>query len=405
MRTFVNACLQVAVFLAIAGSAAAQERGKKGWNIGPLPAVGYNSDLGVQYGALCDIYYFGDGSSYPAYLHKFNVEVSRYTKGSGIYHFFHDARNAVPGVRSTVDISYLTDRLMDFHGFNGYHSAYDEGLGASYYKMDRRLFRFTIDLQGRLSGRFSWAAGVGYYHHTTGAVTLAKYRGAASLFDEYARAGAIRADELSGGRLEVKGGIVHDSRDNEADPRRGLRSELILLLSPGNGSYAKVFASTVGFLPLTGDWLTFAYRAAYQGTIAGEQPFYMIQQISTLYFRQISSEGLGGQNTLRGVARNRVTGAGVAWGNAEVRCRFAHFAWLGQEWYAVVNPFLDAGRVVQYYRRGEMMEADKEGLHASAGAGVKLVMNRNFVVSGEWGKPFDARDGEGGAYIGLNFIF
>jgi hypothetical protein len=25
---------------------------KKGWSIGPLPAIGYNSDLGFQYGAL-----------------------------------------------------------------------------------------------------------------------------------------------------------------------------------------------------------------------------------------------------------------------------------------------------------------------------------------------------------------
>ncbi len=29
---------------------------KKGWNFGPLPAIGYNSDLGFRLGAMCDIY-------------------------------------------------------------------------------------------------------------------------------------------------------------------------------------------------------------------------------------------------------------------------------------------------------------------------------------------------------------
>ncbi|PKP36754.1 MAG: hypothetical protein CVT97_08150, partial [Bacteroidetes bacterium HGW-Bacteroidetes-14] len=57
---------------------------KKGWNFGPLPAIGYNSDLGFQYGALTDIFYFGDGSRFPEYIHKFNVEVSQYTKGTGV---------------------------------------------------------------------------------------------------------------------------------------------------------------------------------------------------------------------------------------------------------------------------------------------------------------------------------
>ena len=40
---------------------------KKGWNFGPLPVVGYNSDLGFQYGACVDIFNYGDGSRYPKF--------------------------------------------------------------------------------------------------------------------------------------------------------------------------------------------------------------------------------------------------------------------------------------------------------------------------------------------------
>ena len=80
-------------------SLAAQDKAEKiktGWNFGPLPAVSYNSDLGFQYGALCDIFYFGDGGTYPTYLHKFNVELSHYTMGETIAHLFYDSKYLIP---------------------------------------------------------------------------------------------------------------------------------------------------------------------------------------------------------------------------------------------------------------------------------------------------------------------
>ena len=86
-----------------------ESKKRSGWNFGPLPAISYNSDVGFQYGALCDIYYYGDGSVYPEYLHKFNVEVSQYTKGSGVYHLFYDSKHLLGNIRTTMDISYLTD--------------------------------------------------------------------------------------------------------------------------------------------------------------------------------------------------------------------------------------------------------------------------------------------------------
>ena len=48
---------------------------KKGWNFAPFPSIGYNSDTGFQIGALCEIFDYGDGSTYPGYRHKFNVDL------------------------------------------------------------------------------------------------------------------------------------------------------------------------------------------------------------------------------------------------------------------------------------------------------------------------------------------
>src|SRR5574344_1226795 len=63
---------------------------KKGWNFGPLPVVGYDADLGFQYGVTCDIFNYGNGSRYPRYDYKMNVEASRNTGGSSVLRFYAD---------------------------------------------------------------------------------------------------------------------------------------------------------------------------------------------------------------------------------------------------------------------------------------------------------------------------
>jgi len=102
-----------------------QETIKTGWTFGALPTITFNSDLGFQYGALVNLYNFGDGSRYPKFDHSLYFEVSRFTKGSGINRFFYDSDQLIKGIRTSVDISLLTDKALDFYGFNGYESKYN----------------------------------------------------------------------------------------------------------------------------------------------------------------------------------------------------------------------------------------------------------------------------------------
>jgi outer membrane protein assembly factor BamA len=186
--------------------------------------------------------------------------------------------------------------------------------------------------------------------------------------------------------------------------------------------YIKLAAHFRHYVPLSGDKVVFAYHLAYQGTVAGNVPFYMQSNITTPYLRQVNSEGLGSVNTVRGMLYNRVVGDGIAWANAELRIRLVRFNFINQEWYVALNPFFDAGQVVQPYRLERMREVwndvwapleDRrriysgldERLHMSAGLGAKLAMNRNFIISVEWAKPFAKQDGTNGLNIGLNYIF
>ena len=49
--------------LSVGLNAHEKETAKTGFNFGPLPAVGYSTDLGWHYGALTDIYYYGEAPS------------------------------------------------------------------------------------------------------------------------------------------------------------------------------------------------------------------------------------------------------------------------------------------------------------------------------------------------------
>jgi hypothetical protein len=88
---------------AMAQKAESKEIIKDGWNFGPLPVVGFDSDLGFQYGVCLDIFNFGDGSRYPSYDYKMNLEASTFTGGSSLLRFYGDFKTLIPDGKLFVD--------------------------------------------------------------------------------------------------------------------------------------------------------------------------------------------------------------------------------------------------------------------------------------------------------------
>jgi len=89
-RNFIFSLLIITTF-----ALSAEKTIKSGYNLGVLPAVSYNSDLGLQYGAILNLFNYGDGSRYPAYDHSAYLEISRYTKGSGIFRLYYDSEKLI----------------------------------------------------------------------------------------------------------------------------------------------------------------------------------------------------------------------------------------------------------------------------------------------------------------------
>lgn len=417
---------------------------KTGWNVGGLPVVAYDTDLGFEYGALVNFFNYGDGSIYPKYKHNVYAEVSRYTKGSGINRLFYDSKYVIPGLRVTSDLAYLTDKTYDFYGFNGYESVYnadwadDESTdyrSRVFYKYDRKLTRFTTDIQGKLKDqRFGWVAGVGLYNFQIDSVDVDKLNKGKSesdklpyvnggLYQRYVDWGIINSDEKNGGfATYLKIGAVFDTRDNEPNPMKGIWTEAVLTYAPsflGIGEkyeHAKLSITHRQYFTLIPEKLSFVYRLGYQGTLFGKCPFYLQPNMTTLFLRGATNEGLGGAKSLRGIIRNRVEGDGITYGNIELRWKFAKFYFIKQNFYLSLNTFIDGGQVVKPikinktfsetgYTESNYFSNDNETIHASWGLGLRVVMNQNFIIAVDHGRVFKKEDGTAGTYIGLNFLF
>lgn len=445
----------LAVLLTATASVSAQENEKHvrtGWNFGVLPSVAFDADLGFQYGALTNIYYFGDGSTYPEYLHSFYAEAAYTTKHFGIFRGSYDSKYLIPNHRLSVDLTYLPDQMCDFYGFNGYESYYNPAysnqddaayLTRAYYKYRRDLFRFSADLQGEIHKPWYWNVGLGVLHFAVGPVDVdrlnkftkdedKKLPDTTTLFDRYVLHSYIRPDEATGGTHPyVHGGITFDTRDRQQNPRRGIHADAFLTYYAGIGSMSnynnlKFNAAWRHYLPIVANRLTLAYRVGTQLTIAGDCPFYLNTYLNQLYMQRVVYEGLGGANSVRGIMRNRILAPGVAFANLELRTQIFSFKVGKNQFYVGLNPFVDAGMVVQPYddvptdpilyeladpTPGNISpfvdNSRLHSLHLSGGCGLKLAMNDNFVLSIDWATAFDKQDNGkfSNLYIKMGYMF
>jgi hypothetical protein len=409
-----------------------------------LPVVAYDADMGFQYGIIGEIYDYGDWSIYPNYRQVLKLEISRFTKGSGVNQLFYDARNLLPGgLRLTADLSYLTEKGVDFYGYNGYQAVYhpeweddqsETYITRMFYRHERKMFRFTCDLQGPIIGnKLRWLGGIGIMNFKTGSVDIDRLNkgkkedkllpDTITLYDQYVDWNIIPEDEKNGGNANFfKAGIIYDTRDNEPAPMKGLWDEVLLVYSPGfffndNNSFLKLVLIHRQYFTLVSKKLGFMYRLGYQGTIAGHTPFYFQPYMLTSFSSVTKTDGLGGAKNLRGILRNRVVGDGVAWGNVELRWRIVDFRIGGANFYLGAVGFFDAGMVVQNYEidPSQVPEEyrdiyfdfsyDNDGLHPSTGAGLRIGWNENTIIAVDYGFALDPQDGLRGLYVAVGHLF
>ena len=395
---------------------------KTGWNFGVLPSVAFDADLGFQGGALTNIYYYGDGSQYPEYIHSIYAEAAYTTKNYGIFRVNYDSKYLIPKHRLTLDATYQPDAMCDFYGFNGYQSVYNQDFhkwkkdpnkmnvadyqSRAFYKYKRDLFRFAADIEGTIWKNIKWNAGVGVLGYMIGECDIDMLNGKhkyelgedgkptdskamnpaiEGLYEKYVNWGLIKTAEAKGGwHPYVRLGLTYDSRDQRTCPTKGIYADAFFTYTAAFGEQAAAGYNHLQFnfnfrhyVPVYRDRVTFAYRIGTQNNIAGQSPFYMNTYLNTLFIQRVMYEGLGGANSLRGIMRNRILANGFAYANVELRCKVAKFDIGRQHFYIGLAPFFDLGVITQPYELDEKLINDAYAEDKDAN---KLPLNNYFAM-------------------------
>lgn len=278
MKKFTAIAAAAALCISFGAKAADKEEiVKTGLSYGPLPAVSFDEDKGFQYGALLNLYNYGDGSSYPMYKSKWYFEVSAYTKGSMVFNVMYDKVEIAPGIRFCASVKYITDSAYDFLGFNGYNSnvAKDgafyfapygiannpailtEGFSASnlpyftpFYKIKRNILIARGDLIGEINKNLHWMVGYHFYN-----------------FDQ----GTVNFESLNKGK----------------DPASGIWAKGHVSLAPkwlgsSTSSYRYSLTMRQYFPIIDNNVLTFAYRLNYEGTFGNKAPYYILPYMTVV---------------------------------------------------------------------------------------------------------------------------
>ena len=373
---------------------------KTGWNFGALPSVGFDADLGFQGGALANVYYYGDGSQYPEYIHSIYAEAAYTTKNYGIFRVNFDSKGLIPKHRLTIDATYQPDAMCDFYGFNGYQSIYNQSLhkwnknpekmdvdayqSRAFYKYKRDLFRFAADVEGTIWKDLKWNAGIGVLGYMidecdinmlngknkyeidpeTGQPTNPKAMNPEieGLYEKYIKWGLIDQAEARGGwHPYLRAGFTYDSRNIRACPTKGIYADAFFTYTAAfNAKYGQQADAGYNhlqfnfnfrhYVPVYQDRVIFAYRLGVQNNIAGKSPFYMNSYLNTIFIQRVMYEGLGGANSLRGIMRNRILANGFAYANVELRTKIVKFDIGRQQFYIGLAPFFDLGIITQPYK-------------------------------------------------------
>ncbi|WP_428261106.1 Omp85 family outer membrane protein [Haliangium sp.] len=391
---------------------------------GVLPALTYDSDRGVGFGAIGTLARFHPG--FRPYRWRLEFLVYATAKSSpdgGTELAYHDDYLILdqPGlldnklrVKSQVGF-----RRFSTSGYYGLGNATEEldDVDDRFYQYDR-IYPFALS-NGRFelwdrstdehTRRLEAFGGVGFWYNR-----INLYEG--SLLEQHKALAEMDTpdghvlDTLLDGTddhnlLMFTGGLLFDTRDHEYAPTRGTFTELSVRASPGIDAgltFAGASLITRWFQSLYGDRLVLAMRATGD-VLFGSVPVYELAAVGGF-----TRDGApGGGTSVRGVALSRFHGKIKVIGNVELRAQFLPFSIAGQRFNLGAVTYVDAGRVWADYEQvefmGEKLDDALPNFAVGVGAGLRLRWGETFIVRADPG--YSITEETLGIYISINHIF
>jgi len=406
------------------------------YSFGVIPALAFDSDLGFKYGAVVNLFDYGETKFPPHYEQYLFVKLTNTTKGTLNLQALLESETLINKAKVLAEASYLVDRKLDFFGFNGTDAVYNPEFTDSesdafqnnfFYGHHRNFLRLRFDVQKYLAGsRLRLLTGFTFHHFgISSAREERKDKGDNSpsdgfqhptLFENYNNWGIIRPDESSGGNISLFSlGLIYDSRNDPCYCTEGKWFETVFNYSPaflGDAGFSKLILTYRQHTSFLKDKLTFSFRVSSQQKLSGEIPFYFVP---TFYDSRLTSDGVGGAFNLRGALRNRIAADGFVTGNFELKFKTYDFKLLRQFFSTSISGFYDNAYITQTYKvnldnvpdseKPIYFNPGKQKVHHTFGTGLYIVFNHNNVVTVNYGVPVNIQLGRGGLYIGSSLLF
>jgi len=405
------------------------------YSLGFIPALSYDSDVGIKYGGVINLFDYGKTKHAPDFDQYLYLKLTNSTKGTLNAQALLESESLLPHTKVIFETSFLRDQKMDFFGFNGLNSVYHAELvdpasnsfiNKFYYAHYRELLRIRLDFQRNIAGKnLRLLTGFAYNNFKIKAKDVEKNEATAgnvplvdapTLFEQYINWGILPEDEIAGGNINLLSlGLIYDTRNEFCYCTDGIWAESFIVISPGflsENSFAKLVLTYRQHKSVMNDKITFSLRASSQSRLWGDIPYYMLP---THFDGRLSQDGIGGAYNLRGAMRNRVVSDGFLLGNLETKFRIWDFNVFKQEFYASISGFYDVAMITQPHKTnlsgvpGESysyyFNNDKQRPHHTLGAGLYVVFNKNNVMTVNYGIPLNPQDGAGGLYVGSALLF
>lgn len=416
----------------VAQSESSQEdikRTNKRFTWGIIPAAAFDSDLGIKYGAVLNLFDHGSHQKSPLFDQYLYIKLTNTTKGTLNTQAVFESQSLINHATLILEASYLRDKKMDFFGFNGVNAIYHSALinpsspgfaGKFFYAYERDLFRVRADLQSNLShNKLRLLTGISYNRFFIKPVknkTTGSKQYGTSLFENYKSWNLIRQDERNGGNINLLNlGLIYDTRNEHCFCTNGIWAEAMFIYSPGfmsDADFSKLVLTYRQHANIMNNRIIFSFRISSQQKLFGDIPFYILP---TYFDSRLSQDGLGGAFNLRGAFRNRIVSNGFLTGNFETKFRISDFYLVGQHFNVSASVFYDNAFVTRLYRLNLSEVPDleksfffndfKQKIHHTFGTGLYIVFNRNNVITVNYGVPLNDQDGPGGLYIGSSLLF
>jgi len=385
--------LSTLVLLATAASSLAAQR-PAGVEISGVPALNFDADEGLGYGAILALYRYEPASA----TYRWTVQPTLFmtTRGRRDYTLFFDSPSTdMRPWRVTAYAGREQQLAAPYYGIGNttvYDAALETGPTRYYYRYGLDRFRASADVQhtlGRPSVRYLIGAGA-----SSEKVDLTPFDSGSTLIESDVNGRQPAATRTN----YVRAGLTWDTRDREIGTTSGTWADLLVQRVDSklgaSWNYTRWTAAARHYQPLGGR-VTLANRLVLQNTI-GDAPFYSLGELPTT---QKSQDGLGGTSSIRGIPKDRYVGKGILVSNNELRWRAADFGLIGRQSSLVLSGFVDAGRV---WSDGVDLSSALRDLHSGYGGGVRLGFGPSFVISTDVGHSSQST---AAIYIGLGYLF